>query len=250
MWGIRWEFAIAVAVVSAVLGCGGGNAGGDAGPDADPLAPDARTDGSVTPQSCDPVAQDCPAGLKCSLIPGASAGEPAEPGCVEDTGDLGPMQSCTPATPTIPDACERGLVCRGETDPHCLEFCASDPTDTCGPGTICAFDVDLDGDLFVDVQFCALECDPLAQDCPDSSTACYPSRRGTVCAPEGAGDVPVGEGGYCPYANACAEGLGCFGSGSDWSCYRLCDPYDGVPGCGSGQSCVRVENEVWGICLD
>lgn len=233
-----------------MLGCNGGDPpAGDAGLDADVMPPDARPDGSVVPGTCDPVAQDCPAGYKCSLVPAASPGDPSEPGCVEDTGNRGAMEACTPATPTLPDDCDRGLVCRGD-DPHCLEFCASDPTDTCGPGTICAFDVDLDADLFVDVQFCGLLCDPLAQNCPDASTACYPSRRGTVCASEGASNPPVGEGGYCPYANSCAEGLGCFGSGSDWYCYRLCDPYDGVPGCSVGQSCVRVENEDWGICLD
>lgn len=239
-----------IAGALALVACGDGKADNDGGPDA-VVAPDAGAAPDATPASCDPVTQDgCEAGQKCSVIPGVSGGDDML-GCVADTGSAGLLMACAPPTPTTPDDCAKGLACRGTTDPRCMEFCSSEPTDTCGTGQVCAFGVDLDGDQVTDAEFCTESCDPLAQDCTSSTFACYPSRSGAICAQEGAGGTPALEGETCPFANSCAEGLGCFriGLSQDWLCFKLCDPVSGTPGCGAGQTCGTVENENWGICV-
>jgi hypothetical protein len=208
--------------------------------------PDAAPpDGSTAP--CDPFAQDCPSGSKCSIVPVPD--ESSVFRCVDDEGSQSIGASCIPATPTTPDNCQRGSVCRGEADPRCVEICERDPVDTCSGDQVCALDIDLDGDLLPDAHVCAARCNPLTQDCVSTEQACYPSRLGTVCALGGAGAEPAGLGEPCPYANSCEAGLGCFGGGSDYRCYRLCDPFNaGGPGCGTGEVCYRVQNEYWGIC--
>jgi len=245
-----------VAVVLAVavgLGCDGTAEGVDAGlPDADPEAPDARPvdAGGLVP--CDPLTQiGCGSHQKCSIVPSDIYGEPDEIGCVPGGGALTEFEPCTPATHVTPDDCEPGLACVGSVAPRCLPFCADTPFDTCDAGQACALGKDLDGDWVVDVSFCAETCDLFAHDCGDPSFACYPTQDAPICLVEGAGDTPALEGEPCPYANSCAEGLGCFriGVSPDWYCFAICDPYGtGGPTCGMGQSCNPVQDEVWGIC--
>jgi hypothetical protein len=235
-------------VLSVVAGaCDGTAVDADAGtPDA-ALPPDATPPPDASDQPCDPYLQDCPSGSKCSIVPVPEDSSVFR--CVDDAGSQEIGQQCEPATATTPDLCRAGLVCRGDADPRCVEFCERDPADTCSAGHVCAMDIDLDGDLIPDAHVCAPLCDPLAQDCVASDHACYPSRLGAVCATEGAGGTPAGVGEPCAYANSCAAGLGCFGSGQDYRCYVLCDYYDtGGPTCAAGELCYRVSNENFGVC--
>lgn len=182
----------------------------------------------------------------------ALPGEPPVVGCAPRLGTLQALDSCTPATAGSPDDCAPGLACRGDADPRCLAFCARQP-DTCSSADICLFSEDLDGDLSADVRFCARLCDVLAQDCGQAGIACYPTRDGEVCAPEGAGSLPRTEGQSCDFANSCAEGLGCFrvGTSPDWSCFKVCDAGGGGgPACASNQVCNRHESDDWGVCID
>jgi len=242
-----------VAAVSCYSGSSGeADAGPDdaaVGPDA-PLDPDAAMspDGS-TSTSCDPVAQSgCSASEKCTILNDTAP----HIACGPRAGTKGHLESCAPATATMPDDCAPGLVCRGDNDPRCLEFCADAPVDTCGGADICLFQEDLDGDLIADVKYCARICDVLTQDCSEAGISCFPTRDGTVCAPEGAGATPSQVGQSCDYANSCAAGLGCFrvGSSQDWRCYQICDANGaGGPSCAGGQYCSRHENDDWGVCI-
>lgn len=241
----------AFALLWAACGDDGG-AGPDAGGDAQPPVADAApvdaadTDAAI-PGSCDPVSQlGCNANQKCSIIPGS----PARIGCVSDQGSRTLGQSCTVATTTQPDLCQAGLVCRGETTPICQEFCDDSPSDTCSPGYSCVFEFDLDADFIVDYQLCGAQCDVLVQDCV-SGHGCYPSLGGEICAEEGAGSTPVAEGGVCPYANSCEAGTGCFrlgGPGSDYLCFKICDPLGND--CAFNQTCNPVSGENWGLCIN
>lgn len=239
--------AIAAIALSAVA-CGGGSGEADAASDAPIAMIDAgpTTIDASTPAFCDPVDQSgCNPGQKCSLIPGASP----RIGCVADEGSIALEQPCTPATSTTPDLCAPGLVCRGQTTPVCQEFCDDSPTDTCSNGQTCVFDYDLDGDFYVDYELCGRSCEVLQQNCI-SGFGCYPSQGGEICAEEGAGDIPVAEGGECPYANSCEAGLGCFrlGASPDWLCFKLCQP--GGNDCSPTQTCNPVADENWGLCID
>jgi hypothetical protein len=233
-----------------VLACNGEPAAGDGGVDA-VAAADALADARVM-DYCDPVTQDgCEEGEKCTIVPSGIVGGPAVIGCVDADGDLGAMEPCSRAMFDSPDNCLPGLSCRGTVDPRCLPFCTDYPEDTCDEGQICALGEDIDGDFWVDVEFCALTCDPLAQDCTEEIQACYPTRGGAICAPEGAGDEPVAEGELCLYANSCGGGLGCLLSESfEWLCYKLCDLEGGEPSCSPVQVCNPFEDEPWGVCID
>jgi len=247
---------LAGAVLLIAVACGGGSEGVDAGggPDADPEAPDGASADAGGSTPCDPMAQSgCGPEEKCSIIPAKVGGEPSEIGCVPNTGAGEAFALCNQATHAAPDDCARGLACVGATAPRCLPFCADYPVDTCGPGQVCAFGVDLDADWLVDVSFCAVACDLFAQDCEDPQFACYPTSGGSICALVGAGDTPTSEGAACDYANSCEEGLGCFriGVSLEWLCFAVCDPYGtGGPTCGLDQSCIPVEDESWGLCQD
>ena len=252
------EICAALAIAAAVaFGCGGGDSDGvDAGgiADADPEAPDGAPADARPATACDPLTQiGCSADEKCTIVPSSIHGEPSVVGCVPNTGDGAAFETCTPATHVTPDDCARGLACVGTAAPRCLPFCTDYPLDTCGAGQSCALGEDLDGDWVVDVSFCAATCDLFLKDCTDPAFACYPTRAGPICLLEGAGDVPAPEGAACEYANSCAEGLGCFriGVSLEWLCFAVCDPYGtGGPTCGAAQSCIPVEDEVWGLCQD
>lgn len=224
--------------------------------DASTLPPDAALppDGPPALGPCDPVSQSgCNPDQKCSITPQPNPVLPPVVACVPRTGARQALESCSRATPTQADDCAPGLACRGQADPRCLAFCADSPDDTCPASEMCLFAEDLDSDLTIDVQYCARLCDVLDQDCGQSGVACYPTRDGTLCVSEGAGSTPAGEGQICPYANSCAEGLGCFrvGTSSDWLCFAICDAdQSGGPGCAANQFCNRHEDDDWGVCIN
>ncbi len=251
------RYPLLAVLLSAVFGlsCDGeGSAGVDAGADAEPAQPDASLIDATSQVPCDPLTQaGCGPSEKCTIVPSALQGEPPVIGCVPSSGSGAAFEPCVPATYDTPDDCAPGLACVGTLAPRCLAFCEDHPTDTCGAGQTCALGDDLDGDLVVDVSYCAESCDLFTQDCSDPSFACYPTRQGSICLLAGAGGGPADEGEPCAAANSCAEGLGCFriGTSLDWICFAICDPFGtGGPICHPGQTCYQVEDEVWGVCQD
>ncbi len=198
--------------------------------DSDDAATDAGTDGDTSEtldvggaQACDPWAQDCPTGEKCTyhydgyetvtrcvaLEPNAKAsGEP----CQVDEGQWSGL-----------DNCGVGLVCHYVNEQGfgiCVEMCGGSPDDpTCSdPESMCQL---CNNDC---ASLCLPTCDPLMPECGEAQV-CTPTNEGAfVCTP---GDVDngVGEAGKpCEYANECGNGFACV-------------PAESVPGCDSGFCC-------------
>jgi hypothetical protein len=154
-----------------VLGCGDASDAGE---------PDAR---AVTLE-CDPGAQDCPSGQKCS-----PTGSPAPwdgTTCVPDNAGTG----SPPATPcfTGPDAtdtCDETSMCMqlGTGEGACTSFCTDTPADTCGSGERCVLYDDALG-----LMLCAEECDLAAPDCA-LFYKCIDTLAGPACIPQTLQDI-------------------------------------------------------------
>ncbi len=188
-------------------------------------------DGGVTGQ-CDPMAQDCPEGEKCTAYSTDGAAPPAAPWdankCVPVKGSLQEGDPCeiTGGKYTGDDECDVGLICLLSDDDGlgggCVEFC--DTAMNCThPNANCA--IYNDGALPI----CLANCDPLLQDCPDGQ-GCYGSAAGDgfICfkfsgmAGEG---VPGGE---CGFVNACQPGAACLAPDAVENCAATngcCSPY-------------------------
>lgn len=204
----------------------------------------ATVDGGLAgPGSCDLLEPDsCGPGRKCTVLGGE--GERTI-GCGDD-GERGLGEICERSTGG--DDCAAGLYCDGSSEPAvCVELCAEEP-DSCAAGTVCALAFEVGDDA---ARICAELCDPVAQDCDRGGFACYPGRKGPSCATVGGGGDTIGEGGGCQYANECAAGLACLrvGQASAWTCLRVCDPFAAEGSCSDTQTCNRIDNEPWGVCI-
>lgn len=164
--------------------------------------------------SCDPLAQDCPEGEKCT--PFASTGGTWDDyKCVPVLGELGPGESCTYDDPVLAtDDCGSTSMCY---DGVCRSFCKP-PYDTpaCPVGYGCA-DVGMTEGPVV----CLPSCDPLAQDCEIGS--CYGhENREFLCEPTGT----LGVGEACGFVNDCVAGSVCVDAGLIPNCQAeaCCSP--------------------------
>ena len=91
-----------------------------------------------------------------------------------------------------------------------------------------------------------LSCDPLAQDCVDTTDGCYPGTAQPGCFP--AGQFPLGS--ACTYSNDCLKGSSCVGSAMSRSCRQLCRFPSGDPVCPTGTGCTRLSSSMTiGVCL-
>ncbi|MCA9546062.1 MAG: M20/M25/M40 family metallo-hydrolase [Myxococcales bacterium] len=223
----------AILTVQAAVGAVAELAGIDtSGRAAAPLTPPPTT--PLTAE-CDPIAQDCPDGARCTLVStggwhetcvapaaeGAGTGEP----CVRD-GEGG-------------DSCAPGHLCALWGLPR------SDPQQrTCR--LLCRVDGDCPADEncirlggVTDTGACARRCNPLEDDCPERTRCVHlrnaeHGRNATYCLPaEGAGP-----GEPCPNGN-CTSGLCLAASGTAES---VCSPYCrvGEGGCAEGLACYPV----------
>jgi hypothetical protein len=123
------------------------------------------------------------------------------------------------------DDCALGLIC-WDVDPQtlqgaCVSMCeGSEGSPTCtDPAAVC--NLLNDGVL----NLCLATCDPLVQNCPGASEACYPVATGFTCAPDASGT----EGGYgepCELGvlNTCDPG-------------RFCAPAENMPSCDTTGCC-------------
>jgi hypothetical protein len=207
------------------------------------------------PQTCEPLAQDCPDGQKC--VPHQSdGGLYGTNKCVPVLGDGAPGEPCTPGTAEETDDCDASSVCwylgesGGVVSGTCQPLCTGSPEQpSCPDGWYCS-------DYGDDVRYiCEWMCDPIAQNCADGE-ACYGSNtEDFLCL--NAGNRPAGE--WCSYTNDCAPGVLCLPTCAGESCCTgICDlelgnaQCDAVPGteCVSlyeGQPPAGFENV--GICV-
>jgi len=199
----------------------------DGGPDgAIDAGADARIDAS-TPFVCDPVHQTgCGNGQKCDL---AASGTFA---CVPN-GTLGDFRLCDL---TQPNACVAGTTCRNTNfmgENRCAPLC--DPNqDTCRPNEPCnSVRMTSDGHEY---RMCANnnQCNPVLDDCKDTSKGCGWSQFGAFCVPPGS----VADGAACQTITSCKRGSACLAvAGAGNKCFKVCNPAGGAPGCGAGVTC-------------
>lgn len=137
--------------------------------------------GSGEEWDCDPYLQDCPEGSKC--LPRIHSSPKIDFGgyvCGLVLGDLGAGEPCTAQVSgeVRVDDCGPGGVCQnlreagdefvGTCAPHCMGS-ADDPQ--CPAGHSCA------EEFFAGPIYCARDCDPLAQDCQESSSCRWSGER-------------------------------------------------------------------------
>lgn len=205
-------------------------------------------DGGTTVE-CDVWLQDCPEGQKCApaSLDGDSSWESLI--CVDVAPNPDKVgDACTAEGASGVDSCEKGAMCwnvSADTGKGtCIEQCkGSEQAPTCtDPFTECV--ISGSGVLTL----CLSRCDPLAQDCPNSSL-CIPdpmSFEGFVCALDASG-VEGQEWDPCDSVNACDPGLFCADSAeaeecdqnADGCCLPFCDTTVMPDPCmGVGQACL------------
>ena len=176
---------------------------------------------------CDPWAQDCPEGEKCTVWGDSDGSYWTGTKCVPvDPNPKSTGEACTATGPlTGIDNCDKGEVCGG-VDPEtlegkCIEFCQeSDEEYTCPtPGYKCTDWVQGIG------AFCSKGCNPLGDDCQDDEV-CVPSNPGWHCTFDESGDAGADDD-PCVFINACDPGLLCvFGTKvADCNEPACCTPY-------------------------
>lgn len=207
------------------------------------------------PSDCDVLAQDCPAGFKCTWVAAPPLdlyfGDTICAPIAADPDAVG--EPCTRGDPQAGvDSCEQGTTCSASLrDPICLQLCDS-PSLACdtAPATVCS------AVGRHPVYVCRPTCDPLAPDCgPDEG--CFGFPEGFRCSRES----PKEDG--LP-GDACVDVQGCLGGQQcipqvrvpDCSnplscCSAFCDPADpGAIPCLPGQECLpwsELYSEVFGF---
>jgi len=210
-------------------GDGDGDTNGDGDGDGDTGGQSFLTvpDGGVS-NTCDPAAQDCPVGEKCT-------GYVVEPGyccvdankCVSVIGDGQLGDPCTRTEDN--DDCALGLFCMthtsGATGPGvCLAFCDAGTQNCHEAGLPDAQCIAFNGGT---LPLCQDDCDPVSQDC-GPQLGCYGvGIQGFVCAVPGFGDGLGNDGDTCFTVQSCKPGLGCTSAEVLDGCQgsRCCTPY-------------------------
>jgi hypothetical protein len=255
----RWLsglFLLATAVVSAgaLTGCDD-----DCSPDDNCPAPviDAKLQDSGPPAdlgvACDPVAQNCATGQKCSLI---ASGSTLVPRCVPD-GTVGEGQSCT-VSPVgqRQDNCLKGLLCVTETTPSvdastmvCAKFCGSDSECTMTATGLCDLGV---ANTVPQATVCEYPqtCNPFSPSCP-AGQSCYLNTVKMTGYCFNTGSIATGQ--SCTFANDCVTGDICEGAldgGTQGTCRELCARNNdgGGPTCSGSATCMSLAFDPYGFC--
>lgn len=187
------------------------------------------------PGECNPVAQDCPAGRKCTYV---RQGDVTTRRCVPDgtVAEGGACQSTATPSGEFYDTCRAGLYCTDRKAPDggtaftCQKFCHESEQCTAPRACIDVLRFTGSDELPRVCGEAGPKCDPLAQGCA-SPLGCYPSPGGEpVCATAGT----VEDGVACTHANDCRPGSACVKDGAGLTCRRLCRAPSGEPGCANG----------------
>lgn len=214
----------------------------------DPTDPGEETQGFIAPPDggiegqCDPAAQDCPDGQKCTGYVSTPGGETVDANhCVEVMGELQFGEQCTRVDGN--DDCAAGFFCMTDVSGHtgegiCLEYCEV--------GQVCEFG----GECFAfndgQLPICEQLCHPLAPVCT-AGQGCYPAFEQYVCAipgaPKGMGD----DGDTCAVIQGCAPGLFCSGAtdgctAESGCCTPFCDLTDTDP-CSAPEICTAIAED-------
>jgi hypothetical protein len=179
--------------------------------------------------ACDVVSQNCPNSAdKCSY-----AGL-ADGGVVRACGPAGTLtegQACAAGT----DQCAKGLVC---INGACAKYCYQNSNCTAPDGR-CAGVVTIGGtDERPATCINIPPCDPLLQNCTDSTRACSLIDTGPGCIPPGTTAV----GGDCSTTGTCVRGAVCIGTTAAANCRAFCNRDGGMPSCTTG-TCGIVTNQ-------
>jgi hypothetical protein len=176
---------------------------------------------------CDPFAQDCPPGEKCSAWADDGGGSWNATKCVPIAEDPDqPGEACTVEASPVSgvDSCDLGSMCwdvDGALHGTCVPLCTGTSDDpACGDfTTTCS--ITNGGAL----NLCLPICNPLIDQCDDDQ-GCYIGGTAFVCSPDGSGAAGQ-QGDECMYVNACDPGL-------------VCMDGDYVPGCTDPACCTAV----------
>jgi hypothetical protein len=185
-------------------------------------------DGGGIVDPCDPFAQDCPEGQKCTWWNGGNGTTWESTRCVEVARDPALVgEPCVAEGGGVSgvDNCELGAMCfevDDNGDGTCVAFCGGNELDlTCAAGTSCAISAS-------GFALCIDICDPLAQDC-EAGDACIPHHSGSYFCVI---DISGAEGQLhdpCEFANACDPGLFCVSSQAASECDQTitgcCQPF-------------------------
>lgn len=196
-------------------------------------------------ETCDPINQDCPTGMKCSPFAtnGGSFWNSTRCLTVADMpAQIG--EACTVEENPYSgiDNCDVGMFCwNGDGDGYtCAPLCGGIPEDLqCPSGFFCSVISEV-------LAVCELpSCDPLLQDCVQPSDVCVPNIRlyDDWCLPDVSGDsgqinAP------CEEVNACDKGLVCIpaefaGFECDLNVWGCCQPFCQI----NEDECVGADQE-------
>jgi hypothetical protein len=200
--------------------------------------------GGGSPSECDPYAQDCADGQKCTWWANNGGSVWNATKCVpiaEDPAQIDEPCVAVGGGVSGEDNCDKGLMCwdvDAEGSGICIAFClGSEREPTCPPGYGCVAGRDLA--LCIDI------CDPLAQDCAGDDL-CLPIDNTYLCVLDASGELGKLND-PCEYANACDKGLICLGpqaasecdQGATGCCQPMC--HLNQPDCpGAGQICEPI----------
>lgn len=219
--------------------------------DEPPTTEGSTTTGGPVGGECDPLAQDCPEGAKCTAYGLKEGDEWNANKCVQVGGEGVAGDDCqVDAGESIfsgLDNCAAGYICLN-TDMNgqngfCVEFCNQDmacPNTSGGEGLCIPAN---EGKLPI----CLATCDPLQQDCPGNQ-GCYGDLEGPpfICFSPDTGDNTGMDGSTCEFTNSCLPGFFCGAAGtvdgcdpqSTGCCTPFCAIDEGDGPCAEAESCV------------
>jgi hypothetical protein len=178
---------------------------------------------------CDPFAQDCPPGEKCSAWADDGGGSWNATKCVPIAEDPAqPGEPCTVEASPVSgvDSCDLGSMCwdvDGSLMGTCVALCTGTMDDPACAEDTTTCSITNGGAL----NLCLPICNPLGDDC-DGGQGCYLGGSAFVCSPDGSGAAGQ-QGDECMYVNACDPGL-------------VCMDGDYVAGCSDPACCSSVCN--------
>jgi hypothetical protein len=224
---------------------------GEAGdPSADETAGDEGMSFVIPPDGgganeCDPKAQDCPDGEKCTAWANDGGTFWNANRCVDVSGVGVGGDLCMVEGSDVSgiDDCDVGFICMNTNEENigtCIQFCTGDNED-CEMDNVCA--IYNDGVLPI----CLVGCDPLLQNCPEQQECIDTPNGAFICFTDASGEAGAA-GDACPASdgeNSCDPGMWC-GSGA-FGCedVNCCTPYCDLtdPVCGSPNECVAFFGE-------
>jgi len=195
---------------------------------------------------CDPKAQDCPEGQKCTAWANDGGNAWNANKCVDVSGEGQGGDNCAIQGSGVGgiDDCGVGFICLNTDDMGagtCTQFCQGNDED-CSSGDVCA--IYNDGVLPI----CLVGCHPLLQDCP-ATQECIDTPNGTfICFTDASGATGA-PGDSCPDAdgeNLCDPGLWCGPSVDGCVTERCCTPFCDLsaPDCAAPHECVSYYGDM------